>query len=204
MIVGVFVYSTTAPTNITDNASPVNTYTLDASATGNTGDTNLRCYIYRADNITLPGAGSLAVSGGITTAGSIQAVAYTGASSGAPTATNQGLGNTAATGGNSGAAGNATSALHFACVDTNGGVANENIATTTPFTQQGAFQNGTVGLTGAFSDQINANVSRTCNWTWASSVTWTGVIAAYPVASAAVPPVNPTTRDRPMKRRRFR
>lgn len=186
VLVGVFGYASSAPTSCTDNAS--NTYTLDHSATAHPTDTSHRIYIYRADSIALPGAGTLAVTVNMADAGSVQAVAYTGAASGAPTATNTNYSSTNVTSGNSGAAGSATSALHFAAVTGSHGGNPENIATTSPFVQQGAEQNGSTSQCGAISDQLNALASQTCSWTWTGgSAVYSAAIVAYAASDGGAP-----------------
>lgn len=186
VLVAVWVQTATLPSSVTDNAG--NTYVLDQSGTGNPGDATLDVRIYRADYVALPASGTLAVTVNMPDYGSHQAIAYTGVAAGGPNSGTQNLSSTGVTGGNSGAAGDASSALHFAVFTLNSGNASTGIATTSPFVQQGAEQNGSSFLAGACSDQINALASQTCNWTWTGgSFLYTAAIVAY--AASATGPV---------------
>jgi hypothetical protein len=179
IIVGIFAQSLglVDPTSVTDDAS--NTYTLALSYHLGTGFGD-GVWIYYADNIALPGAGTLDVT--VTWPGSyassIQAVSYSGVATGAPAATNT---HSAAPGttNNSGAAGSGTSVLHFAAMGLSTGNNPANIATTAPFTQEGAQQNGSTFFVGAVSDQINAAASQTCTWTYTSANASQAGIAAW-------------------------
>lgn len=193
VIVAIWTFTTTAISLVSDNAT--NTYTQDASFTGNTGNSSLVVRLYRADNIALPVTGTLAVSVVFSNDGSVCAVAYTGAASGAPSATNTNQGGSSTTTATSGAAGGGSTGLQVAVVTNDSGVANTGTATTAPFAQQAAEQDGANFLCGAVSDQLNAAASGNCTWTWSAAHLWSGLIVAYnsaaPAASGPVYPISP-------------
>src|SRR3989442_15918882 len=120
VIVAIWTFTTTAISSVTDNAS--NTYTQDASFTGNSGNSSLVVRLYRADNVSLPGTGTLAVSVVFSADGSVCAIAYSGVASGAPSATNTNQGGTATTTATSGAAGAANTGLQVTVMTNDSGV----------------------------------------------------------------------------------
>ena len=185
VLVAIWTFTTTAISSVTDNAG--NTYTQDASFTGNTGNSSLVVRLYRADNVSLPGSGTLAVSVVMSNDGSCCAVAYSGVASGAPTATNTNQGGTAGSTATSGAAGGTSTGLHVAVLTNDSGSNPTGVATSTPFSQQAAEQDGVNFLSGAVSDQLNAAASSTCTWTMSAAHLWSALIAAYDLADPPTP-----------------
>lgn len=183
VFLAIWCYTTTAPSTVSDNGG--NTYTQDKSFTGNTGDANLVVRLYRADNVALPGSGTLAVSAALASDGSVCAISYSGVAAGGPTGSNTNFSASNATGGNSAAAGDSATGLQLGVQTFFGLINPENIATTAPFAQQGAEQDGSSFLPGAVSDQLNSAASGTCSWTWTTSARWSALIVAYAPAGGA-------------------
>jgi hypothetical protein len=185
IIVGIFGQSNADPTLVTDDGG--NTYALVLSFHPSS-DNSIR--IYYADNIALPGAGTLdvTVNWASSVPSSIQAISYDGAATGAANGTNNHEVVANGTTGDSNGAGAGSSGLHFAVVGVSTSNNPANIATSASFTQQGAQQNGATFYTGAVSDQLNALASQTSTWTWTTGIArYTAGIAAWDDAAGAPP-----------------
>lgn len=182
-----FLVSSTTTITVADNGTTPTTFTLDASDTNRSN----KVYLYRADGITLPSAGSYAVTitcgaSRIITAGG---VSYLGVRTGAPTATNSGDN----TGNGPVSTGSVTpsraGALYFAVfADTLASGTDTISLTNGSFTEQFTETNATSFVTGGAADFINSGVPAAEAGTWTINsgvVDWAGVIAAYDIPGAA-------------------
>jgi hypothetical protein len=177
----VFIQSNTASTNmvVKDNGTSITTFTLDASQV--TGGKH--AFIYRANNISLPGSGSYTVN--LTNAVdpantlAICGIEYLGMASGAPAATNT-------------ATATSTSVTTNAASSTGvqfGGFSNATGTVTTitytgPGTQQFVNTDGATYWPVAVADNIS-NGSTTHTWTTGASASYGACIAAYDAAAGA-------------------
>jgi hypothetical protein len=193
VLVAVQINDVSSVLTVTDNGATPRTFTLDATANGNGSITPV--YIYRADNITLPGAGSYAVT--VSTSGvahGIQAggVEYKGVKAGGPTATNS---NNVTTGNVSVTTNNVTpsaaGALYFSTFFDNTGLNPETITLTgSGFIEQFTQVNGASNWAGGVADKIDAGgpTSTGCSWTIGDSTTWNAAIVVYDAATPGMFP----------------
>jgi hypothetical protein len=174
-------------TSVTDNAG--NTYTLDATQANST--INHSVWIYRADNIALPGAGTLAVTihtggQGHTISGSVET--RTGFAAGGPTQTNvTGLSTSASSSVNSGSVTPLAAGAWFAGVVATGGATNSAITLTSAgWTQQASFTDGTTYTPVASADKVDSGgpTATAATWTLTTAATWLTAIAVYDAAGA--------------------
>jgi hypothetical protein len=172
----VFVQCANAPSSVVDNGTTPSTFTLDKSTAGGQG-----AYIYRANNITLPGAGSYSVTvttSTLTTIGGA-GIEYAGVASGPPTATNSssGTGTSAATGS---AAPAGSGGLVFGGFSDTSGLNPETITFTGPSPQAEQFRetNGASFWPWAVADALTGS-AQNFTWTLGDSVAAGGVAAAY-------------------------
>lgn len=183
------------PTSVVDNGTSATTFTKEATRNDTTN--GLTVWIYRGDNVSMPGSGAYKVT--VTYAAAHEfccgAVAYGGVSSGTALATNSNAGTSATP--SSGAAGSGNGNLYFAVMNDAGGTTTEGITTTSPFVQQVVENNGNSFEAGVASDQINANGSQSCSWSIGSgSQTFVACIAVWTPAATVSPPPFPARRDR--------
>src|SRR6266568_5150002 len=175
----VFVQCANVPVTVADNGTTPATFTLDKSTAGGQG-----AYIYRANNITLPSAGSYAVTITTSVATTIGAagIEYAGVASGAPTAasSSSGTGTSAATGS---AAPAGSGGLVFGGFSDVSGLNPETITFTGPSPQAEQFRetNGSSFWPWAVADALTGS-SQNFTWTLGDSVAAGGVAAAYDAA----------------------
>lgn len=180
----VYVQLGSTPTSVVDNGTTPSTFVLDA-----TSSLAAKCYVYRADGITLPAAGSYHVTVNFTPGSStIQAIgqSYLGVAAGGPTATL----NTATGTSNSPVSGSVTSsaggALFAGLMTDTSGVNPESITLTSAgWSTVALLTNGSSFWAGAFADFIGAgggpNTAQ-ATWTLGDAPTWGGLIAVYDAA----------------------
>lgn len=180
--------STNVPSSVVDNGSTPSSFTQDAIVTAS-GHSSM---IYRADNITLPAAGSYAVTVNFasSTTASGGGVAYLGVKPGGPTATNTGTATGTAV--SSGAVTPAApGALAFAVFDDHSGLNPETITLTSAgYTERFTQVNGSAFNAGGCADALlSTAAATTATWTLGDSVLWGAAIAVYDatVTSPATP-----------------
>lgn len=174
--------------SVSDNGTSPGVFSLDASATASL--TAPPVYLYRADGITLPGAGNYAVT--VTSSGTahtVQAggVAYSGAPAGGPSSThaNNATSSSVTTGT---VTPGATGALFFAAFFDDTGSSTETITLTgSGFTQQFVQVNGSSYWAGAVADKIDAGgpTATACTWTLGDTPAYNAIIATYPASAPA-------------------
>jgi hypothetical protein len=173
-----------APTSVVDNGATVTTFTQDAATATGEG-----AYVYRANNIKLPGAGSYAVTVNVGTARTmgLMGIEYIGVRPGPPHATNTGSATSTAvttnavTGENGG--------LFFGGFSDASSVNPETMTfnSGSTFTEQGRIVNGSAFWPYALADgQVGSGGSQSMSWTLGDSVAWGAVIATYRAQVAPV------------------
>lgn len=172
----VFVQVASQPTSVVDNGTTPSTFTLDKGTLSGKG-----AWIYRANNITLPSAGSYSVTATVASAGTIQiaGISYLNVQPGAPTATNNG--GTTGTAVSSGAASPANpGGLVFGGFSDASSLNPETITFTgsAPLTEEYRSTNGSSFWPFACADGLTGS-SQTLTWTLGDSVAWGAAIAAY-------------------------
>jgi hypothetical protein len=183
------------PTSVIDNGVTPTTFTLDATDT-----IAAKCYVYRADNITLPASGSYTVTVNYAPgSATIQAIgkSYLGVNPGGPTSTNTATGtsNSPVSGSTTSSAGGAL----FAGLMTNTTSANpESITLTSAGWNSLATQtNGSSLWALAFADFIGTAGgpdTAQATWTLGDAPTWGGMTVVYDAAiSGGGGQVNPGT-----------
>jgi Glycosyl hydrolase family 26 len=167
------------PTSVVDNGTTPATFTLDAS---NTSVNGTGCYIYRADNITLPASGSYTVTVTDSATRTIQAmgVEYIGKKAGGPdaTGTNSSAGSTSVTTGS--ATPTSANGLVFGGFTDLTGLNPETITFTgsAPQTSQFTGTNGANWSAVGVADALTGS-AQNFSWTLGDSVGWAGVAVAY-------------------------
>lgn len=188
VLVAVQFYDVSSDLTVVDNGTTPRTFTLDGSIPPSGTATSV--YIYRADNITLPGGGNYAVT--VTTSGGAATIeaaglAYSGVKAGGPVSSNTGTGtSTSVSTGN--ATPSAAGALYFASFFDATSLNPETITLTgSGFTEQFTQTNGSTFYGGGIADKIDAGgpIATACTWTLGDSVGWNSVIVAYDAAPAA-------------------
>src|SRR6266568_615996 len=175
----VFVQCANVPTAVADNGTAPATFTLDKSTAGGQG-----AYIYRANNVTLPSAGSytVTVTTSVSTTIGAAGIEYAGVAAGAPTAasSSSGTGTSAATGS---AAPAGSGGLVFGGFSDVSGLNPETITFTGPSPQAEQFRetNGASFWPWAVADALTGS-SQNFTWTLGDSVAAGGVAAAYDAA----------------------
>src|SRR6266568_4544285 len=175
----VFVQCANVPVTVADNGTTPATFTLDKSTAGGQG-----AYIYRANNVSLPSAGSYTVTVTTSVATTIGAagIEYAGMAAGAPTAasSSSGTGTSAATGS---AAPAGSGGLVFGGFSDVSGLNPETITFTGPAPQAEQFRetNGASFWPWAVADALTGS-SQNFTWTLGDSVAAGGVAAAYDAA----------------------
>ena len=174
---------------VTDNGATVSTFTMDSCCLNATGSIP-SVYIYRADNITLPGAGTYAVTVAQSPAGVLQvaACAYNGVQNGPPSSTSA-----VTSSGNNPAVNPVTpadtSSLFFSAFFCDSANNPESFAVASPeFTLQQVRTSlsGTAGP-GAVADAIvSSPAPRQGGWTLPDAPNWSAVMAAYGANPAIV------------------
>lgn len=164
-----------APTGITDNGTTPGTFTLDSSNVASSHGT----WIYRCDGITLPSAGSYAISftapNGIFYGAAGQS--YLGGPLGTPYMTN---GQTAASGTsiNSGAVNILAGGMAISGFRNSAG--NETITLTAPnWVNVGTDPNGSTDEAFGCADSIFQAGTVACTWTVSVSALWNAAVASY-------------------------
>jgi hypothetical protein len=174
------------PSSVQDNGTTPRTFTLDQSSTSGAG-----CYIYRANSITLPGAGSYTVTVTLGSSRTLQAagIEYAGVQPGSPAAVNtsSGTGTSVATG--SAAPGTAGGLVFGGFTDTSG-LNPETITFTgsSPQTSQFTATNGSTWFPMGVADALTGS-GQSFTWTLGDSVAWAGISAAYAPAGTAPGPM---------------
>ena len=175
--------SITNPTSVKDNGVAQATFTLDKGLTDAT--TQAGCWVYRADNISLPASGAYTVTAtwSATADSQIGGQELIGKKAGGPAATNSNSNTgTAVT---SGAVNDANSGSYYAStMVNNSGSDPETITTNSPFTQQFVEVHANTNQNGAGSDLISSG-SQNCSITLGDSNTWDSVIVVYDPAPTA-------------------
>ena len=172
----VFVQYGGTITGVTDNGTTPAAFTLDKGTNSGKG-----AYIYRANNITLPSAGSYAVTVTVSAAGTIDiaGVEYIGVKAGAPDAANSAFGSgTSVTTGSAGPA--SSGGLVFGGFSDGSGLNPETVTFTgaSPQAEQARNTNGSSYWPCAVADAL-AGTAQAFTWTLGDSVSWGGVCAAY-------------------------
>jgi len=169
--------------SVVDNGTTPTTFTQDASQTA---FTNFHNYVFRADAVSLPGAGSYTVT--VTLSSNTNAYfasgrSYLGVKAGGPSSTNSATGTTS-TAVSSGAV---TPAIANAlCVSLFGDQSALNPETITltsaGWSSQASFTNGGIEA-GAVADTIVSGfAAQTATWTLGDATSWLALIATYPPA----------------------
>ena len=178
----VFIQCSAALTNVVDNGTTPRTFTEDKGLLSSQG-----AHIYRANNITLPSAGSYTVTCSIGTAHGlmIYGVSYNGVAAGAPTATNSSSG-TSTSVSSLAAAPAAAGGLVFGGFADSSGLNPETVTFTgsVPLTEQFRNTNGSSFWPVACADGLT-DVTRTLTWTLGDSVAWASVVCAYDATAGA-------------------
>jgi hypothetical protein len=165
---------------VSDNGTTPATFVLD-SACLNASGAIPSVWVFRADNITLPGAGSYAVTVTQTSAGTLQLIprAYTGVQNGPPSSSS------AVTGTGNNPAVNVvtpddTASLFFSTFFCNSANSPESMCVASPeFTLQQA-QTGSGGFPGAVADAlVTSPAPRQGGFTLPDSPNWSMVMASY-------------------------
>jgi hypothetical protein len=179
----VYVQLGATPTSVVDNGTTPSTFVLDALSS-----IAAKCYVYRADNITLPASGQYHVTVNYTPgSATIQARgrSYLGVAAGPPTVTNSASGTSGSpvTGTVTSAAGGALFVGLF--TDTTS-INPESInLTSAGWNTVALLTNGSAMWAGGFADFIGApggpNSSQ-ATWTLGDAPTWGGLIAVYEAA----------------------
>jgi hypothetical protein len=172
----VFVQYAGTITSVVDNGTTPATFTLDKGTNSGKG-----AYIYRANNITLPGGGSYAVTVTVATAGTIgiAGVEYAGVKAGSPDATNSGFGSGTSVTTNS-ASPAASGGLVFGGFSDGSGLNPETVTFTgaSPQAEQFRVTNGSSFWPCAVADALTG-AAQAFTWTLGDSVSWGTVVAAY-------------------------
>jgi hypothetical protein len=181
------IQSGAVPTSVVDNGTTPRTFTLDA-VLNSVGDYVI--FVYRADNITLPSAGSYAVT--VTVSGlhtiSGAGVAISGALTGGPTATNT-SGPVTSTSVTTGSVTPAAAGAFFIGGFTDQSALNPETITltgagfTSLWIQTNAASIG--GGAGAYKLDTGGPTSTACTWTLGDSVVHNAAIAVYDAAASS-------------------
>lgn len=170
--------------SVVDNGTTVSTFVQDVQLIG-VGPPN--AYIYRANYITLPSAGSYTVTVTFSGVGLVAAgaISYKNVQRGAPEVTNTNdQSGTNVTGlGTGAAAASVASHVYFGVGTEDGTTAAEGITTGNGFTQRSVNQDGTTGQPTVIGDLISTG-SRQATFSWTNASPALACIAAYPQAPA--------------------
>lgn len=183
ILLGVQSNTTNGLITISDNGTTPATWVLDKSQE----TAGKHAFIYRADNITLPSAGSLTVTYTHSAAAgtiSIGAIEVIGAKSGAPSSTNSGTATSTAVSSGAVTGTSRDASFYVGAFSDASAVAPETITYTGPGAVRFS-QNGTSGSwPWAFASHLLSGTqsAQTFTWTLGDSVSWCAVAAVYEAA----------------------